>query len=388
QAAGRATRGLSGVQGQIRLAAELRGQCRAKLHPLPPGARGRAAVLSRSGQAAARGRALSLSAAESRRADDERLGGGRSQERRRWFAGGDGRIRTGRPDRVARRRAAVVDRRSSVGAASGRIFRCAARGCRARRQGDGTDAGSAERMAGEIGSVLAADELGFAPHGLRRHSLRSAFGRRSPRNEHSRRRLGFARQARRRIWRACRRQAGRLSQGRRAGGVRRFAGPANGDRDHGARLERAEARRQDACESLARRQGDFAGNAGAIMDRYKPPGRMTLWLRFFGGIVWFGFLAWLVSMSTRTPFRAVFVVVSGGEILTACLALAWLTLWAERRNSVAGQFTIGSLLFATCFAAIFFAAVRWIGAALDHAHHSPSGGGWLFLPVAFAVAFA
>jgi len=124
------------------------------------------------------------------------------------------------------------------------------------------------------------------------------------------------------------------------------------------------------------------------MDRYKPPGRMTLWLRFFGGIVWFGFLAWLVSMSTRTPFRAVFVVVSGGEILTACLALAWLTLWAERRNSVAGQFTIGSLLFATCFAAIFFAAVRWIGAALDHAHHSPSGGGWLFLPVAFAVSIA
>ncbi|HEV7225285.1 MAG TPA: hypothetical protein VGN42_21445 [Pirellulales bacterium] len=124
------------------------------------------------------------------------------------------------------------------------------------------------------------------------------------------------------------------------------------------------------------------------MDRYQPPSRTTLWLRFFGGIAWFGFLAWLVSISTRTPFRAAFVVVSGGGILTACLALAWLTLWAQRRNSVAGQFTIGSVLFATCFAAIFCAAVRWIGVQLDRGPRLPSGGGWLFLPVAFAVSIA
>jgi hypothetical protein len=113
-----------------------------------------------------------------------------------------------------------------------------------------------------------------------------------------------------------------------------------------------------------------------------------LWLRFCGGIAWLAFLAWLVSVYTRTPFGPVFAVVSGGTMLAACLALAWLTLWAGRRNSLPGQFTIGSLLFATCFAANFFAAVRWIGAALEHAHDLPSGGGWLFLPVALAVSIA
>lgn len=124
------------------------------------------------------------------------------------------------------------------------------------------------------------------------------------------------------------------------------------------------------------------------MDRFKSAGRTILWLRFCGGIVWLAFLASLVSTYTQTPLGPVFVVVSGGTTLTACLALAWLTLWAGRRNSLPGQFTVGSLLFATCFAAIFFAAVRWIGAALKRAHDFPSGGGWLFLPVALAVSVA
>lgn len=100
------------------------------------------------------------------------------------------------------------------------------------------------------------------------------------------------------------------------------------------------------------------------------------------------FLAAIVSAATRTRFWPVFSVVSGGTMLTGCLALAWLTLWAGRRNSLPGQFTIGSLLFATGFTAIFFAAVRWIGVALEHAHDLRSGGGWLFLPVAFAVSVA
>jgi hypothetical protein len=46
------------------------------------------------------------------------------------------------------------------------------------------------------------------------------------------------------------------------------------------------------------------------------------------------------------------------------------------------------LLFATGFAAIFFATVRWIGAAMAHAHGWTSSGGWLFLPVAIAVSIA
>ncbi|HVW36897.1 MAG TPA: hypothetical protein VHB99_06315, partial [Pirellulales bacterium] len=58
--------------------------------------------------------------------------------------------------------------------------------------------------------------------------------------------------------------------------------------------------------------------------------------------------------------------------------------WAQRQNSLPGQFTIGSLLFATCFAAIFFAAVRWLGSNLAFIPPRSSPSGSVYFGVAFS----
>jgi uncharacterized membrane protein YidH (DUF202 family) len=42
------------------------------------------------------------------------------------------------------------------------------------------------------------------------------------------------------------------------------------------------------------------------------------------------------------------------------LALAWLTLWGERRDSRLGQFGVGSLLFLAVYIAMYCGVVRWV----------------------------
>lgn len=97
---------------------------------------------------------------------------------------------------------------------------------------------------------------------------------------------------------------------------------------------------------------------------FQPPTRGLLAGRLGGAVAWLAFVAALATGLTESNFAAVFAVVFAGALACGVLALAWLTLWAQRENSLPGQFTIGSLLFATCFAAIFFAAVRWLGSNL------------------------
>jgi hypothetical protein len=115
---------------------------------------------------------------------------------------------------------------------------------------------------------------------------------------------------------------------------------------------------------------------------FQPPTASLRWSRFYGGIGWALIVAAGVSPITQAPFWSVFFVFLLGTIITASLALAWLTLWAQRDNSLPGQFTIGSLLFATCFIAIFCAAVRWLGARLAELHAQRTDQGLIFLPVA------
>ena len=123
---------------------------------------------------------------------------------------------------------------------------------------------------------------------------------------------------------------------------------------------------------------------------YQPPSRATRVVRFAGGIAWLAFVALLAAMYTQTAFAPAFAIVLGGALACGVLALAWLTLWAQRRNSIAGQFTIGSLLFATCFAAVFFAAVRWLGAnwAFGPRHASPSGASYFGIAVGCLLVLA
>lgn len=117
---------------------------------------------------------------------------------------------------------------------------------------------------------------------------------------------------------------------------------------------------------------------------FQPPTARLRWSRFGGGIVWAAMVAAIVSAATETTFWLVFCVFLLGMIITASLALAWLTLWAQRENALPGQFSIGSLLFATCFIAIFFAAVRWIGANVSHVHDLHGAEGLMYLLIAIA----
>lgn len=119
--------------------------------------------------------------------------------------------------------------------------------------------------------------------------------------------------------------------------------------------------------------------------QFQPPTASLRWSRFGGGIAWAAMVASIISAATETPFMLVFFVFFFGSLVTAAVGLAWLTLWAQRDNSLPGQFSIGSLLFATCFIAIFFAAVRWIGANLSHVRGAE---GWMYLPIAMACGLA
>lgn len=117
---------------------------------------------------------------------------------------------------------------------------------------------------------------------------------------------------------------------------------------------------------------------------FQPPSRRLLAARVVGAVAWLAFVAALAAASTQAAFAPVFAVVMAGALACGVLTLAWLTLWAQRQNSLPGQFTIGSLLFATCFAAIFFAAVRWLGSNLAFVPPRSSPSGSVYFGVAFS----
>lgn len=94
------------------------------------------------------------------------------------------------------------------------------------------------------------------------------------------------------------------------------------------------------------------------------------WARFVAGAGWSALVAAFIAGITDAPYATVFAVCLLGLLLAG--ALVWLTLEARRKRSLPGQFTIGSLLFATCFVAFYFAAVRWVGVKLTIPNGMPS----------------
>lgn len=118
------------------------------------------------------------------------------------------------------------------------------------------------------------------------------------------------------------------------------------------------------------------------MNDYKPPTLRLRWGRFLGGVGWSAMVAALLSELTDAPFAPLFAVCLAGMLVAASLGLAWMTIWARRRQSLPGQFTIGSLFFATCFVALYFAAVRWVGFKLMLRDGMHSDGAVLYIPAA------
>jgi hypothetical protein len=98
------------------------------------------------------------------------------------------------------------------------------------------------------------------------------------------------------------------------------------------------------------------------------PTPLRLWLRFSTGIIYLALISTFLSLGLQYSFIFTFAVVLGGTLVCSALALTWITLWAQRRDSQLGQFGIGSLMFLTLFAAIFCAVVRSITSRLMELH--------------------
>src|SRR5690348_14499706 len=93
---------------------------------------------------------------------------------------------------------------------------------------------------------------------------------------------------------------------------------------------------------------------------YQPTSRARLCWRFIVGMAWLAMVAGGLTALTDYPFAFVYAATVCGALFTSGLALAWLFRWAVNEHAQEGQFALSSLLFFTTFAAIYFAAIRWI----------------------------
>ncbi|HYW79615.1 MAG TPA: hypothetical protein VE890_08560 [Thermoguttaceae bacterium] len=113
--------------------------------------------------------------------------------------------------------------------------------------------------------------------------------------------------------------------------------------------------------------------------------RRRLWGQFFVGLVYFSLLAAIVSEITEHPYVFVWFGLLAAVAICAGLALTWATLWALRDDGRLGQFGIGSLLFLTVFAAMFFGLVRWLDDAIERTAPTLHDQGLQFSVVAVGV---
>ena len=88
--------------------------------------------------------------------------------------------------------------------------------------------------------------------------------------------------------------------------------------------------------------------------------------RFASGLAYLALVAVIFSDFVGIGFLPMFVAVLVGAAFCTVLAIVWLTCWALREDSRAGQFGLGSLFFLTTFAAVYFGLVRWL---VVHSRH-------------------
>jgi hypothetical protein len=95
-------------------------------------------------------------------------------------------------------------------------------------------------------------------------------------------------------------------------------------------------------------------------DRPPMPAPWRRWFWFFAGLGYLAVVALAVTAMTEAPYLLVFPGLVAGALFCGNLVLLWMTLWARRKDSRLGQFTIGSMLFLMTFTAFFFGFVRWL----------------------------
>jgi len=94
----------------------------------------------------------------------------------------------------------------------------------------------------------------------------------------------------------------------------------------------------------------------------------SLWRLLFA-VGYLAGIAWAFGAGARVSFVSTLLALLAGTVFTTTLALVWLTRSALRADGRQGQFGLGSLLFLTTFAAIYFGTVRWV---VVHAARSPA----------------
>ncbi len=118
------------------------------------------------------------------------------------------------------------------------------------------------------------------------------------------------------------------------------------------------------------------------MPPIRPTSRRRLWSQFAVGLLYLALVALFIRSAIDRHYLAVFAAVIGATVLCSGLTLAWLTLWAMRKDGRLGQFGVGSLLFLTAFAAVFLGGVRWIVTEIEISAVNFEPGNRLFLSVA------
>jgi hypothetical protein len=104
----------------------------------------------------------------------------------------------------------------------------------------------------------------------------------------------------------------------------------------------------------------YSGGAPVVTTSFQPTSRSRLWWRFAVGMAWLAMVAGGLTLLTDYPFALVYAAMVCGALFTSGLAITWLFRWAVNEQAREGQFALSSLLFFTTFAAIYFAAIRWI----------------------------
>ncbi len=139
---------------------------------------------------------------------------------------------------------------------------------------------------------------------------------------------------------------------------------------------RAGVSRGGECRLTASRHapGRDARRPSVVMKASGSISRRRLWMQFFVGLFYFSGLTTVVCEITRLPFFLVLPGLLAAVAVCAGLALTWATLWARRDDGRLGQFGIGSLLFLTVFAALFFGLVRWIEDAVKQLNPTSQQG--------------
>jgi hypothetical protein len=112
-------------------------------------------------------------------------------------------------------------------------------------------------------------------------------------------------------------------------------------------------------------------NADTLSALTRPSSRLRLWFGFLAGLLYLALVAGIFCLITGSPFPLVFAAVVAGSLFCGGLGLAWITLWAVRKDARLGQFTVGSLLFLMVFVAIFFGMVRWLATRIAEQDGAP-----------------